>query len=210
MKKLYSFIAFAAILCTSMCMLTSCGDDENEIEIPKKEDPKDEDSKKEDPEEEDPNSEMVRVFCVEYGVNLNDIYDVTLSIYRDGKKQDVLLSTTNSVKMYSKVLEADVYHYFCSSVNGVEGVDSVVAVVATKPNIEAIIASMDKSTDCDITCAAGIAKLPKVADGDYSGEYEAHASIRVPWDQLLVKGAGTEETLYELFREKTQKTLSVK
>ena len=199
MKKIYSFIAFAAILCTSMCMMTSCGDD-NEIEGPKEEDPK----------KEDPKPETVRVFCMEYGVNLNDIYDVTLSLYRNGKKQDVVPSATNSVKVYNKILEADVYHYFCTSVNGEEGVDSVVAVVTTKPNIEAIITGKDESTDCDITCAADIAELPKLADGDYSEEYEAHTFIRVPWDQLLEKGIGLEKTICELFREHIEKTLSVK
>lgn len=201
MKKIYSFIAFAAMLCTSMCMLTSCGNDE--IEGPKKEE--------QGPEPEpEPKPETVRVFCMEYGVNLNDIYDITLSLYRNGKKQDVVPSATNSVKLYSKILEADVYRYFCLSVNGEEGVDSVVAVVAAKPNIEEIIASKDESTDCDITCAAGIAELPKLADGDYSGEFEAHAYTRVPWNQLMEILAGSKETVYEAFREHIEETLSVK
>lgn len=175
----------------------SCGDDDDEIDDPKK-------------EEEKPGQEAqtLRVYTAAYAGDLLDLYDITLNIYRNGNKQDVVLSTANSVKGYNEQYKKDEYYYYCASVNGVEGVDSVVAVVASKSNIEDIIASKDSDGECNQSCYAVIKDLKKAANGDYSDYCYSPVYSSNHWPSLLTDNKGV--ITYERVRAGVAKNLSAK
>ncbi len=179
MKKFFSYFCYVAMAVAAVSFV-SCGDDDDEIDEPKKEE----------------EAQTVRVYTAAYSSEILDIYDISLGIYRNGKKQDVALSTANSVKS-----KGNEYHYYCASVNGEEGVDSVVAVVKSKANIESIVASKDPDTDCDLTCYANIKELKKVANGDYSDHCGTGGYSLIGWGELLVESGSGGGIPYVAYRK---------
>lgn len=196
MKKYFSFFCYI-VMTIAAASFVSCGDDNDDgIEETKQ-------------EEQEP--QTVKIYTVSYGINVLDVYDVTLKIYRNGKHQDVALSTSYSSKSYDSQNNREFYKYYCASVKGEEGVDSVVAVVATKSNLESIIASKDKNADCDLSSYSAIKEVNKVANGDYSGNCRVPNYSSTLWGDLIGKDENYEmygEYTYELRRKDLVRRLS--
>lgn len=196
MKKYFSFFCYVAMAIAAVSFV-SCGDDD-EIDEPKQEEQK---------------PQMVNIYAASYGVNVLDIYDVTLKIYRNGKKQDVVLSTSNSSKAHDNDNNRDYYTYYCASVNGEEGVDSVAAVVTAKSNIEAVIASKNADSYCDLSCRTLIKEVNKAANGDYSNRCERPNFSRDLWGDLMAEDEVYEKYgkyQYELRRSNIEDRFSAK
>lgn len=183
MKKfIYALMAVMAML--SSAALVSCGDDRDD-----------------DIEQEEQKPQTVKIYTVSYGINVLDVYEVTLKIYHNDKHQDVVLSTSGSSKGYDSDNNREYYRYYCASVNGEEGVDSVVAVVAAKSNLESIIAGKDKDTYSDLSCYSMIKEVYKVANGDYSGNCSVPNYSLTKWGDLIAEDENYEkygEYTYEL------------
>ena len=194
MKKYFSFFCYVAMAIAAVSFV-SCGDDD-EIDDPKKDEPE--------------QVQTVDVYTAAYAADVLEIYDVTLNIYRNGKKQTVALSAANSVKGYNDTYKHDEYYYYCASVNGEEGVDSVVAVVVNKPNIEGIIAGKDASSKSYMSSYAKIKNLYKAANGDYSGSCSLMSNSQIKWGELLEVNELNGVLGYENFRSKHEASFSAK
>lgn len=183
MKKYFSFFCYIVMTIAAVSFV-SCGDDKDDIT--------------EENKQEEQKPQKVKIYTMSYGINVLDVYDVTLKIYRNGKHQDVVLSTSNSSKDFDSDLNREFYKYYCASVNGEEGVDSVAAVVATKSNLESVIASKDQNADCDLSCYSAIKEVYKAANGDYSQNCRVPNYSAPMWGDLI----GEDEN-YEMYGEHT-------
>lgn len=165
MKKIFSFFCYIAIAIAAVTFV-SCGkDDDDDIITPI-------------PEQE----AKIPVYVAALGDGALELFDIKISIYRNGKKREVVLDKNTMTPIKPEKYE-NVNGYYCSSVNGEEGVDSVVAEVSIKPNVKDIIASKDPKSEGNFYASGLIKEVEKFASGNYSAYFDpGNNSIR--WENV--------------------------
>ncbi len=152
MKKFFSYFCYVAMAVAAVSFV-SCGDDDD-IDDPK-----------------EPDTKEVQIYTAALGDQTLEVMDIKLNLYRNGQKQVVVLDNSMLGKYVPNVMTANFGNtltYYCASVNGVEGVDSVIAEATAKPNIKDIVASHDPEDSFTWAGRGSIMKVEKAADGDYS------------------------------------------
>lgn len=177
MKKITSLLAIAAVALTAVFSFASCSKNDDNLE------PAD--------------TQTIPVYTVGIGDGALELLDIKLNIYRNGKKMEVILDK-NKVTPITAPNPVHKYlnGYCCSSVNGEEGVDSVVAKVSLKPNVKDIIASKDPKEVSNFYTVGRIYKVKKAADGNYLEHCDNTHSVMSTWEQTLSVGAN-DEIYYE-------------
>lgn len=197
MKKFISFFCYFAMAIAAVSFV-SCGDDDDDMNGPNN--------------GQTPNSQKVQIYAAEIGKNALDVFDIKLNVYRNGKKQVVVLDKkmlTPYVRKETDFLDmSSMSIYCCTAVNGVEGVDSVIAEVAVKSNIEEIIASNDPNGGCTLSCSGEIVRVNKVANGDYVSLITPSHSSTFKWKDLLAELNGVVRC--ETYRADAQSLLTAK
>lgn len=193
MKKIFSYFCYAAMAMAAVSFV-SCGDDDD-IDEPKKE----------------PEAQTVQIYTATLGEGTLDVIDVKLNMYRNGQKQVVTLDNNMMGRFKPTTTLQDFSHtltYYCASVNGVEGVDSVIAEANVKPNIEEIVASHAAGESFYWAGQGDILKVNKVADGDYSACCIVKREHKDSWKAVLEERNG--KIHYENIVAEIQQMLTAK
>lgn len=179
MKKFLSFFCYVAMAIAAVSFV-SCGDDDDN------DDPK---------KEPTPEAQKVQIYAATIGDQALDLFNIKLNMYRNGQKQVVVLDKSMIAKTASTA-NTDFQSYYCSSVNGVEGIDSVVAEVELKPNVDEYIARQDPNGRCTWLCTGDLKVVNKAANGDYSSYcIQPSQTLTATWSMML---KDHKDTIYYL------------
>lgn len=191
MKKIFSFFCYIAIAIAAVTFVSCGNDEEDDIITPK-------------PEQE----AKIPVYIVEIGDGALELLDIKLNIYRNGKKQEVVLDKNKVTPLESqnKYLNG----YYCSSVNGEEGVDSVVAEVSLKSNLKDILASKNPEEVSNFYVNGHLKEVNKVANGNYLAYCDVTQGQMSSWKVVSSESVSNGEIYYERLCRTTKERLSKK
>lgn len=191
MKKIFSFFCYIAIAIAAVTFVSCGNDEEDDIITPK------------------PGTEAkIPVYTVEIGDGALELLDIKLNIYRNGKKQEVALDKNKVTPLESqnKYLNG----YYCSSVNGEEGVDSVVAEVSLKSNVKDIFASKNLEEVSNFYVNGHLKEVNKVANGNYLAYCDVTQGQMSSWKVVSSESVSNGEIYYERLCRTTKERLSKK